>query len=1054
MTAPSFSSFPPAFGSFPVLDPGPSSRSQKTAELELPKHSKHRDKRRDEKDRESKRRKGKGHKHDDDKSRRTRLLDDARPSSERVTLHSPTPENRSRLFYQDHKGDPLNVTYGGLHAGDIPKYWHVARGKRVLGLGLRLSILYRGGKGVEVGEPEWHKRTPQLTDSRTRALLASGQTRQLSASTKTLLKYEEVDGFVKVPSRKGKEKDQAYRSITRENEEDSDSESSSESGSEASDYESDTSPMTAREDSLRNLEQKLKVDPESIPDWLHLLELSLNGSEISVSIISRALSAHPNNFRSAFLRLKYVRAGENIWHESKLRAEWEEALRVIDSADVCIEWLDWRMRTPANFSNVLEDAIRAYKMVAKGMSGDNADIARLRVFWRTAIFLKQAGYVERGFAIFQAQAELSFNTPDDVKTFAFEKRVDLLEEFWESEIPRVGETSAKATKETTEEDSLEEAQRIGEYNSGNPYEIWHFRETESDRCLFIPTRTSNMNEDDPYSTILFSDIRPFLINLGTTKGLNMFRLIWLSFMGLHIPGLSSALSSSESLSDDRWADTSLMQPEFLRRLLPTPNARRAITADSFTGVTVGREKVYKTSFDTVRAWTLGTIEPLEGLTVDGEYGMWRRGYVSESNLGDPNAINLILEQLHQKNGGLHWEILGLAFEASKSETQRVLKRSQSLLAANSSSPELLAVHACLERMNHKNDKARKVYRVGLSSLAQSDDPSVVCLWWGSAELEWLLSRSDAALEVVLRAAGQPSEQTSVHILRAKGRLEEVCREGSTPEWRFRLRWIKLRILLELLTGTLDSAVAVMQRLQVNEAEGKFSHESLTVASLLMVYHHTVTLRNRAPPAVLRGLVHKALEVYPSNSIVLGLFLECEKGEGVWGRVRALLSENATVSLQEKSLARRLNEIWIATWEEGRWLGEIERVRAGLEAAVICDRTKGSAILWKVFVKFEIAAGNLKGAKSVLFRALGECPFVKELYLLAFDNDLRPAFNNRELISLSDSMAERRIRLRMSLGELLEAHDEFDEEGQSDESGSEKEDELEYNSRELRRLMPY
>lgn len=45
--------------------------------------------------------------------------------------------------------------------------------------------------------------------------------------------------------------------------------------------------------------------------------------------------------------------------------------------------------------------------------------------------------------------------------------------------------------------------------------------------------------------------------------------------------------------------------------------------------------------------------------------------------------------------------------------------------------------------------------------------------------------------------------------------------------------------------------------------------------------------------------------------------------------------------------------------------------------LICDiRTKGSPILWKVFVKFELAAGDVKRAKAVLFRALRDCPLIK------------------------------------------------------------------------------
>lgn len=78
----------------------------------------------------------------------------------------------------------------------------------------------------------------------------------------------------------------------------------------------------------------------------------------------------------------------------------------------------------------------------------------------------------------------------------------------------------------------------------------------------------------------------------------------------------------------------------------------------------------------------------------------------------------------------------------------------------------------------------------------------------------------------------------------------------------------------------------------------------------------------------------------------------------------------------------------------------------------------------------------------------------DLYLLAFDGDLRPVFSNRELVSLSDTMVERDIRLRTSLGELMESHEYLENEGASDAGEDENEDELEYDSRELRRLMPF
>lgn len=79
--------------------------------------------------------------------------------------------------------------------------------------------------------------------------------------------------------------------------------------------------------------------------------------------------------------------------------------------------------------------------------------------------------------------------------------------------------------------------------------------------------------------------------------------------------------------------------------------------------------------------------------------------------------------------------------------------------------------------------------------------------------------------------------------------------------------------------------------------------------------------------------------------------------------------------------------------------------------------------------------------------------VLELYLLAFVT-LRNEFLPHELNSLADTMAERGLRLRTSLDELLEKYgSRIDNtvEAVETEEGS---NELEENSSELRRLMPY
>lgn len=197
-------------------------------------------------------------------------------------------------------------------------------------------------------------------------------------------------------------------------------------------------------------------------------------------------------------------------------------------------------------------------------------------------------------------------------------------------------------------------------------------------------------------------------------------------------------------------------------------------------------------------------------------------------------------------------------------------------------------------------------------------------------MEWLAGQSDQALNIILRSVNVEG-RSGIFLLRGMRNLEAAT-EGETV-WKRREGWIKLRALLELLTGNGGSAALQVFDKHLRDTKGN-DHESLTIASLLMLYHYSVKLRNPMQPSILRERVRKALDEYPSNSVVLGLFLEGEKGRGVWGGVRSILGESGG---ETKDVARRIQEVWITGWERGRWTSEIERTRSGLAAAVENER---------------------------------------------------------------------------------------------------------------------
>ena len=110
---PSFSSFPPSFSSFPDTDAGPSNLRKSSSKDK----EKERDKSGKQKKSKHESRRLKSHRHDKSEAQEERLGQN-RDVEELST---------SRFFYSDTRGDPLNVKYGSLHAGDIPKYHVVGR---------------------------------------------------------------------------------------------------------------------------------------------------------------------------------------------------------------------------------------------------------------------------------------------------------------------------------------------------------------------------------------------------------------------------------------------------------------------------------------------------------------------------------------------------------------------------------------------------------------------------------------------------------------------------------------------------------------------------------------------------------------------------------------------------------------------------------------------------------------------------------------------------------------------------------------------------------------
>ena len=241
---------------------------------------------------------------------------------------------------------------------------------------------------------------PALTDSRSRRLLAAEPKRRLLATSEDKYKYSEIDGYLPLTTNRPRTNEQRYREIELSKQDyDSDESDVSEESASSEDDETGTTPMTARQEAITSLRAKLDANPRDVSSWLAMCAHNVATApldsknavqaraKLALAVLERAFAAHPDNARSKTLRLKYLKAGEDVWDPSKLAAEWENATKV-DDVEIWLEWLDWRIRNVVDImENLADHAARATKALAA--RGD--EVGQLRVMWRVAVALKDAG---------------------------------------------------------------------------------------------------------------------------------------------------------------------------------------------------------------------------------------------------------------------------------------------------------------------------------------------------------------------------------------------------------------------------------------------------------------------------------------------------------------------------------------------------------------------------------------------------------------------------------------------------------------------------------------
>lgn len=350
------------------------------------------------------------------------------------------------------------------------------------------------------------------------------------------------------------------------------------------------------------LTRKVNEEPGSVSAWLdyvnHQDALLASGgrrttmaerkstAEVKLDILDKALEKCPGNEE---LLVKYMDIAQVIWDSRKMMTKWQQMLKENPTViGLWTKYINFRQTDFLSFTysecvkcfSECLTTLRAAAMKAVDRSEDKEKIERiiLYVFLRTALLMKEAGFVENAIAAFQLMIELNFFAPPQIAAprslSEHEKVLELLDTFWDSEVLRVGEMGAEgwfsfvqlgnegkapeAQKGTVSPDSLD---------THDPFGSWVAAEEERMGVSKMPARTMDeVEEDDPYRVVLFSDMREFMFYFTNQAARKRLIDAFLIFSGLRPLYEGARMSSGGAEATDIFLRNELgKMDEYLER---------------------------------------------------------------------------------------------------------------------------------------------------------------------------------------------------------------------------------------------------------------------------------------------------------------------------------------------------------------------------------------------------------------------------------------------------------------------------------------------------------
>jgi hypothetical protein len=963
----------------------------------------------------------------------------------------------AKPYFVDRKGDADNIKYGSLNRYATPAYRRFGYGS-IIGLSTDIKIDRESStdRGILLTGPRSQRRERILT-SKHAGRDANRKLRFVKATTISGL--EESADFIDFSitgKRKRNEDNEAhethYRDIERQQQKQSpvDSDLEDEEDAELD----DASAEITQKNSV--LIQRTRDYPQDLQAWLDLVKhqeamMSLGRSssqlsgtdqqhlaEVRISTLEQAIrklgSDQPAQIK---LHLSLMTEASKAWTESKLSAKWLEILANYPSNPEL--WMKYLDHVQGVFSSFKYETCRAtfhrcFQMLRSSAQPASPEMI-LHVMIRLTSMIRDAGYQELGVAIWQALLEYHMLSPDS--TGASEPTDDslqLFEEFWDSEVLRIGEADAKGWRSyhanSSSSTTLPLKSPVQAHQSVSGLENFRIREFDHMHKLFYPGRTTDeIGEDDPFHLVLYSDVEEYLQVLPRHTPHHLILEAFLCFAGMHRPPRLGSNRRS-------WSLDPLLQSQ-------------SLGASRHVGHSHSLDQTYRNFMDGPQHYemTLDLLfdNALPNRNSDDKLWIIRLNFVRHT---------LKLLATSSSYGEVVGEYL-LAFEQHYYPAESV-KTAKKLLKANPTSLRLYNAYGLIESSRGNHTKADQVFSAALSMQRGATPLSAP----GSLHLLyswcWEALRQDNKIEAVWRMV---SPQGSVAV-----RADPTEKPSHTASLRIRtiLAETKERALLgqdHLSAVTATSLLALLVYLSNDQntetalaVHGNLStwfndHDlSLSAAAelhaqfiaQLLAYHAT-----HAPvvkPALLRNSLEPMIKRFPNNTYLLALYAANEARFSIDDRVRTIMHQGI---FQRETATSVVGWLFAIHYEMKR--GEIagstsHSVRALFKKAED-DAGAYSPAIWTNHVLFEMSEAEKERArrpykrnrkdgkkskdeakiedahwrvKETFFRGLTHLPWSKDYMMLAFSHLLGGVLTREELRKVCHVMVEKELRIYVDI----------------------------------------